>query len=382
MVSLNFIKGESHMESTGPLDENWNVLTSLFPENWKELAKITGAMSRKFRSFTSEEALMRTLLLHIARGYSLRETVVKARMANIANVSDVALLKRLRFAEEWFRALCKELLKDRGFCTNSVDTGHGIRMRLVDATEVKEPGRTGSLWRIHYSIVLPELQCDYFKLTATEGAGTGETFKHLPINKNDCIIGDRGYSNPPGIAHISKHGGYSLVRVNTGFLRFYTMTEKKFNLLAKVKKLKTSGKSCEWRVKIRDGENNFICGRLCAVRKSEEAIKQAIKKMKNKERLRQTEFKLETFEFAKYIIVFTTLPQKNFSTCSILEWYRLRWQIELIFKRLKSLAGLGHLPKYDDTSSKSWLYGKLFIGLLIEKLIRYASEVSPWGYCL
>jgi len=58
------------MENTGLLDENWQVLLSLFPENWKELAKLTGAMSRKFRSFSSEEALMRTLLLHVAQGYS------------------------------------------------------------------------------------------------------------------------------------------------------------------------------------------------------------------------------------------------------------------------------------------------------------------------
>lgn len=369
------------MENTELLDENWQILLSLFPKNWKELAKLTGAMSRKFRSFPSEEALMRTLLLHIAQGYSLRETVVKARMANIAHVSDVALLKRLRFAEEWFRSLCQSMLKDRGFCNNEVNKNLKVRMRLVDATEVKEPGKTGSLWRIHYSLILPDLQCDYFKLTGTEGAGTGETFKHLPIKKDDCIIGDRGYSNPPGIAYINKHGGYSLVRVNTGFLRFYTMTEKKFNLLTNVRKLKASGRSYEWQVKIKE-EDGFICGRLCAVRKSEEAIKQALKKLKRKEQKNQIQFKAETVEFAKYILVFTTLPKRDFSTHSVLEWYRLRWQIELVFKRLKSLAGLGHLPKYDDVSSRSWLYGKLFIGLLIEKLIRYASEVSPWGYCL
>jgi len=369
------------MENTGLLDENWQVLLSLFPENWKELAKLTGAMSRKFRSFSSEEALMRTLLLHVAQGYSLRETVVKARMANIADVSDVALLKRLRFAEEWFRALCQSLLKDRGFCDKKIGNIDGIRMRLVDATEVKEPGKTGSLWRIHYSLILPDLQCDYFKLTDTKGVGTGETFKHLPINKGDCIVGDRGYANPPGIAHINRHGGYSLVRVNTGFLRFYTEAEKKFNLFTSVQKLKASGQSREWEVKIKDG-NDFICGRLCVVKKSEEAINQALKKLKRKEQKNQVKFKLETFEFAKYIIIFTTLPKNDFSTDSVLEWYRLRWQIELVFKRLKSLAGLGHLPKYDDVSSRSWLYGKLFIGLLIEKLIRYASEISPWGYCL
>lgn len=72
-------------------------------------------MTRKLRSFDSVEAILHTLLLHIARGYSLRETVVRAKAAGLASVSDVALLKRLRLAENWFRALCCSLLQERDF---------------------------------------------------------------------------------------------------------------------------------------------------------------------------------------------------------------------------------------------------------------------------
>jgi len=43
-------------------------------------------------------------------------------------------------------------------------------------------------------------------------------------------------------------------------------------------------------------------------------------------------------------------------------------------------GGLGHLPKYDDRSSRAWLYGKLLIALLTQKLIRIGREISPWGY--
>ncbi|MHC4192232.1 MAG: transposase, partial [Planctomycetota bacterium] len=66
----------------------------------------------------------------------------------------------------------------------------------------------------------------------------------------------------------------------------------------------------------------------------------------------------------------------------VLEWYRIRWQVELVFKRFKSIAQLGHLPKHSDDSSKAWLYGKLFVALLTEKLISHASSISPWGYIL
>jgi hypothetical protein len=78
--------------------------------------------------------------------------------------------------------------------------------------------------------------------------------------------------------------------------------------------------------------------------------------------------------------VFTSFQEAPAS--EILEWYRVRWQVELAFKRMKSLAQLGHLPKYDDRSSRAWLYGKLFIALITQKLVREGRDISPWGYKL
>jgi hypothetical protein len=54
----------------------------------------------------------------------------------------------------------------------------------------------------------------------------------------------------------------------------------------------------------------------------------------------------------------------------------------LVFKRVKSWAQRGHLPKYDDESAQAWLYGKLLVALLVEKLIPHATAISPWGYHL
>ena len=83
----------------------------------------------------------------------------------------------------------------------------------------------------------------------------------------------------------------------------------------------------------------------------------------------------DTFEFAKYVLVFTT----RFSgpTTEVLELYRRRWQIELLFKRLKSIASIGHVPKHDARSSRAWLYGKLLVTLLTEKLMEVGRDISP-----
>ncbi len=356
------------------------MVVSLLPSNWKELAKETGSIVRKLRNFESEDAVIRTILIHIAQGYSLRETVVKAKAAGIADVSDVGLLKRLRACEPWLKLLCESLFKERGF--NSSLPSHRIKMRLVDGTNVKEPGKTGSLWRIHYSLQLPDLRCDYFKLTATKGNQTGETYKQFPVASGDCIIGDRGYSTTAGIEHVTNAEAFVLVRVNTQALPFYSSHGNAIDLLSKVNQLTDTFQTKQWTAYVKKADSTLIKGRICALRKSECAIEQAVKKLKHNASKKQTKLQPETLEFAKYIIVFTTLPQDEFSAASTLEWYRLRWQIELIFKRLKSLAGLGHLPKYDEQSSRAWLYGKLLVGLLVEKMITHASAISPWGYSL
>ena len=98
--------------------------------------------------------------------------------------------------------------------------------------------------------------------------------------------------------------------------------------------------------------------------------------------LARSRTKPETLEYARYVMVFTTVPEESFAAADVLEWYRVRWQIELVFKRLKSLAALGHLPKYDDRSSRAWLYGKLLVVLLGQKLQRLGRAISPWGYRL
>ena len=134
------------------------------------------------------------------------------------------------------------------------------------------------------------------------------------------------------------------------------------------------GEIGEWKVKL-SGTN--VEGRACAIGKSE-AIKKARRHIEHRAGKRQTKTKADTWEYAGYVAVFTTDLTTPAET--ILDWHRARWQIELTFKRLKSLAKLGHLPKYDDCSSRVWLYGKLLVALLTQKLIRIGPDISPWGY--
>jgi hypothetical protein len=116
--------------------EDWQALLGLFPDGWEELGRSTGAVAR-LRGFDSLNDLFRTLLLHVGCGWSLRETAVQAKLAGIADVSDVTLLNRLRQSEQWLRQLCQQL--SRPFRAHAGDR--------------KEYGReTGKIWLASWRI--------------------------------------------------------------------------------------------------------------------------------------------------------------------------------------------------------------------------------------
>src|ERR1700683_1416147 len=127
-------------------------------------------------------------------------------------------------------------------------------------------------------------------------------------------------------------------------------------------------------------QKDRIAARLCVVRKSEAAIERAHRRIALKQARQKLHDTPEARELACYVMVLTTLGPQQASSRQVMECYRLRWQIELTFKRLKSIVQMGHVPKQDDASSRAWLYGKLFVALLTEKLARVGSAISPWGY--
>ena len=63
--------------------------------------------------------------------------------------------------------LCIELLREN--VAYRFEDGISPTLRIVDGTIVKEPGMTGSQWRIFYNIRLPSLVCDFFEVTPTIG---------------------------------------------------------------------------------------------------------------------------------------------------------------------------------------------------------------------
>jgi hypothetical protein len=304
----------------------------------------------------------------------LAETAARATAAGLAQTSAVAVFKRLRWAEPWLRWLAQQMRAPADVPMPTM----GRRLRAVDATSVSEPGSTGSDWKVHYAVNLADLECDFFQITGIKEGG--ETFRRFPISKGDIMVGDRVYAAPPGISHTVHAGGDVIVRLNRTALPVYDEGGTRLALLPLVRSIPDSTRQ-ECRAYVQDPRGGRITGRLIILRRSEEAARWACQRMQRRAQRSREEVSAEALEFASYFMVWTSLPTV-FEKDQVLECYRLRWQIELVFKRMKSILGLGHLPKHDPQSAKAWLEGKLFVGLLIEKMIHAANSISPWGYSL
>lgn len=360
------------------MDEEWCVLATLLPDGWRKLARESGAMRRARGGITSPEALLQLLLLHVATGLSLKQAVARAQVQGLAAVTDVALLKRLRSSEGWLRELARRMFEESRFARISATAPEGRRLRAVDATTVEEPGATGTDWRVHYCLSLPDLRCDFYELTDVHGA---ETYKRVPVAPGDIILGDRGYCQRQGAAHVLQQRGDVIVRLNsTNFPLLAANRDEPFALLPHLRRLKDCQPG-EWAVRFETTDRTWNA-RLCAVRKSEAAAEKAKKKIQQVASKKGKQLLPDTLEFAEYVFVLATLDPHILSTCEILELYRARWQIELCFKRLKSLLQLGHLPKRSDASARAWIQGKLLTVLLIERLIAESRFFSPWGFDL
>lgn len=350
--------------------QDWDMVCRMLPQGWAAQASSCGALQRA-RGFTDAETLLRVLLIHLIGGCSLKETSVRARQSGLAEVSSVAIHKRLTASQEWLRWLAVGLRSE----LHGKMEDFNRALRIFDATTISEPGSTGTDWRVHYSINLASLQCDFFELTDVKG---GERLQRFPIHCGDVILADRAYAGSQGIGYVVSQGGDVLIRWNA-CRPLVDEKRDKVDLLELSKKLKI-GQVRESSVSVVDKQGQTVPGRLIIIKRTRKATEYARKRMRKK--LRRRDISATGYRQAQYFYLWTTLSKEAASAQKLLEIYQRRRQIELAFKRLKSIMGLGHLPKSDPSTARAWLHGKLLAGLLVQRSIQQAGSFSPWGYPL
>lgn len=359
---------------TTTANDEWGVIETLLPVGWRQAARETQAFQRA-RYTTDPASLLRLLLFHAVNDGGLRETVAQARMSGIAQMSSVALLKRLRTSGAWLAWLGAELCRS---WREEPRVPAGLRLRALDSTTVQGPASKGTEWRVHYSLDLTTLHCDWCEVTDAHGA---ELLERTPMQKGDVLLADRNFLRPAGARAAVDVGAHVLVRMRWTHPPMLNGQGRAFHALRAAKKLKV-GEVGTWPVRLLVPQGKSVPGRVVATKlpapvaakAKHRAAKTSTKKGKTPDP--------RSLEAAHFVMIFTTLPAEVLAPGDVLELYRYRWQIELAFKRLKQLLKLGRLPHKDPRAAQTWILAKLVVALILETLYRNARLFSPWGYCL
>lgn len=355
--------------------DDWEVLKSFLPEGWQEQAKGLGAFQRS-RKIKDPESLLRVLLIHVAEDCSLRMTALRAEQAGVCEVSDVAVHLRLRGAVAWLEWMVAELARRRLAALPAVLEQAGWRLCVADSTALREPGGVGTAWRIHYLLDFPSLGCIDQRVT---DAKTGESLRMFDFSARQLALTDRGYGHRADIAHVLEQGADIIARISLTALPLLDGNGERCDLLAHLRRL-AAGEVGAWAVRF-IYEDKPYPGRVCAIRKSQAAATRERARIRRAAQTKRKRVSPEALEAAGYTFVFTSLPH-TVPAATVLELYRARWQVELAFKRLKSLLALSRLKKHDPQAARAWIAAKLLVALLIEDMLGAAEHFSPWGYAL
>lgn len=355
-------------------DDEWGVIERLLPAGWKAAAREQKAFQRA-RYITDPGPLLRLLLFHAVNDAGLRETVTQARASGLAEMSHVALLKRVRNSGAWLAwvgaQLCRNLREEPRL-------PQGLRPRAIDSTTIQGPASQGTEWRIHYTLDLPTLTCDAFEVTDAHG---GERLERTPMRKGDVLLADRNFLRAAGVRAAVAVGAHVLVRLRWAHAPMTTPAGARFHALTRARRLRL-GQVGGWPVRLPAPEGRPIVGRVVATKLPAPLAAKAERRATRASSKKGKRLDPRTLEAAHFVMVFTTLPKALLSDVAVLELYRYRWQIELAFKRLKQLLKIGRLPHQDPVAAKAWIHAKLVVALLLETLFRGARVFSPWGYDL
>jgi hypothetical protein len=353
----------------------WEFLRAQLPGNFRELAVELGIIQPQSphlkTKVTDIEPILRIILHRAGLEVSLATTASGAATGQLIDLSSVAIHKWERKLAPYLATLSAEML---GAATEfAPGKWAGYDILLADATAVTRPGAEGTTARVHYVLRLADLRIVRAVVTNEHGGETLRNHEEL-VEPGQLWIADRVHANPPGIAAIVRRGGDVLIRYNRGSLPLYDARGDLFDVMQHARTLRTAEAVGEWRVWVHPKGEEPIAGRLCAIRLPENKVEEARERLRREE---GNEVTAEALEAAGWLLVFTTVPRSRMKAGSVLQLYRLRWQVELEIKRGKSIGGLSRLPNFREDTIATWLQAKLLIHLLAQKIASSAEAFPP-----
>lgn len=351
------------MNSESLINDDWAGIVERLggAASLAEGARSTKAFQRA-RAVSSATDLLRLILAYCLGKGGLRSTAVWAASVGLADLCNVSLLYRLRQCGDWLALLVGQALAEA-----TPPTGQGRLIRIVDATAVPKAGtaarRRNGVWRIHSAFDLPGGRFGFFELTDQRGA---ERLDRIPVVPGEIRLADRAYLKPERLAAVCAAGADVVVRTGWKSTRWYDRAGRPFDLIALLSR--TKAELIDRPISL-IYDKNTIPMRLIGRRKSPEAAEAAKAAARRAAQREGNKVSDATLIAAEWFLLVTSLKPETVPACEVLDLYRLRWRIEIAFKRLKSLVGLQGPPGIDERSARPYVLAHLLAILLLEPVI-------------
>jgi Transposase DDE domain len=359
--------------------DHWPEVSAHLPAGFdvEATARLRGAFTRA-REIKDAETLLRLALAYGGVGMSLRETCAWAEAGEIASLRDPSLLNRLCKAAPWLGDIVAALIAEQA--NGPAGRWAGYRLRALDGTSICQPGADRTTWRLHVGYDLATGQVDQLELTDLHGA---ENLQRLAYRAGDVVLADRYYARPRDLRPVIDAGADFIVRTGWNSLRLLQPNGEPFDLFAAL--AAQAEQEGEVQVRIHEGVSEVtplepLILRLVIRRKDPEQTEAEQKRLLKDAKKRGKQPDPRSLEAAKYILLLTSLPATVFPPSDILALYRFRWQIELAFKRFKSLAGLDQLPAKNPGLARAWIYARLIVAIIAERIAGQVPDSPPSGH--
>jgi Transposase DDE domain len=341
-------------------DDGWRGLVERLGEliDVEATARERGALRRR-RAVGSAEDLLRLAFAFVLGRLSLRSLAAWAFEQGVADLSDVALLKRLKGSADWLGDLVAAAL---GASRPEAGLGlpDGRRLVAVDATAVVPPGDARNYWLVHTAF---DISTQRFIAVEPSDRYERERLTRGGVRPGEIRLGDRGYACAGEIKAVLEAEADMIVRVGANHLALRDDDGQGLDRAALCRQAAANGVQ-DAPVRLHDHPELGL--RLIVWALPPDAAEAARRKAKRDARSWGYTASAVGLTTAGCLMLVTSLPAERWPAERVLAAYRLRWQIELAFKRLKSIIGLEMLKAKDPDLARCWINTALLAGLLLD----------------